>query len=66
MKKLDIENLQEINGGNFVSSACLGLATGELIAGAVASTNWWNPAGWVAGVFLAADVACIAYGYSQL
>tara|TARA_B110000091_G_C13590394_1_gene380362 strand:- start:387 stop:593 length:207 start_codon:yes stop_codon:yes gene_type:complete len=67
MKELNLNQMEAIEGnGDFMNGFCAGMtivSAGAIIA---AATNWWNPIGWAGGVLLAADIACGAYGISQL
>jgi len=61
MKPLELNNLEDIAGGDFVDGLCAGIATGSAIYTAGAITNFWNPVGWVSGAFVVADLACAAH-----
>jgi len=66
MKTLEINEMQNINAGSFIGGLCLGLGASTVVLGGLALTQFWNPAGWVAGVALGIDAACIGYGISQI
>jgi hypothetical protein len=66
MKKLNLEQMENVNGGKFL--ACLGQVAGGMgVLGTVASIGIWSlgPVGWVVfglgAVALAADMAADPY-----
>lgn len=75
MKKLELNKMENLQGGDFVTGVCsgLGIAGGVTAVGAnavalgIAATNFWNPAGWLAGAFAVAAIGCGSYvGYKAL
>ena len=67
MKKIELNSLVAFEGGGrILNGVCVGIGAGSVIYGIGAATNFWNPVGWVSAAFILADVACLAYGASQL
>lgn len=62
MKTLELEKCEQITGGNDFTD---GLCAAAYLASVVALTNWWNPAGWVAGALVVADAACFIGEYTS-
>ncbi|MGY6559779.1 MAG: hypothetical protein ACXIT9_10930 [Nitritalea sp.] len=61
MKELNFDELSIVNGGGFITGACAGIALGSAAYFIGASTNFWNPVGWVSAGLVAVDVACAIY-----
>lgn len=62
MKKLHELQLEQVSGGDRVTSFCNGFAaaTGVYVLGAVA--NLWNPVGWGGSIAIAAvGIGCAVY-----
>lgn len=67
MKNIELNDLANIQGGDFIGGACLGLAAVDGIWAAGVLATWWSPPGAIAGGILAvASLGCVAYGLSQL
>jgi hypothetical protein len=66
MKTLKLEEIENLNGGDFVGGLCVGIGAGSVVYGVGVLTNWWNPVGWVSAAFLVADAACIGYAASNI
>lgn len=66
MKKIQICDLENYNGGDFISGLCVGLGAGSVVYAGLLATQFWNPVGWVSAGFLVADAACLGYAYDQL
>lgn len=69
MKTLELNELENVNGGDFVGGFCAGVATvggGYAIGGNLAAitagavSNLWNPVGWVLGAAAIVAVGCAA------
>ncbi|WP_445908811.1 hypothetical protein [Yeosuana sp.] len=68
MKKLELNELENIKGGDLVGGFCAGVAVttggyalgGSLVTLGIASANFWNPVGWVLAVGAAVSIGCAA------
>lgn len=62
MKVLEINQLENISGGDFITGVCAGVGAGVAVYGAGFALNWWNPVGW-GGTLAIAVVggACVTY-----
>ncbi len=62
MKKLQITEMENFNGGNAGDAFCAGFGVGSAIFTAGVIANWWNPVGWTGGLTIAlVDAGCAAY-----
>ncbi|WP_457617976.1 hypothetical protein [Lutibacter sp.] len=55
MKKIDLQKLENIQGGDFIEGACAGFGIGTTV---LALANVWNPSGWL---LLGVGVGCAGY-----
>jgi hypothetical protein len=55
MKEIEIQKLENIQGGNFIEGACAGFGIGVTVLGLA---NVWNPSGWL---ILGVATGCVAY-----
>ena len=61
MRKLSLDEMAEINGGDFITTSCAIIGAGSAIYTIGSLSNWWNPIGWVSMALAGADLACISY-----
>lgn len=66
MNTLEVYQMEDHEGGDFIAGLCIGLGAGSVVYAAGAATNFWNPIGWVSTAFLVADAACVGYAASNL
>lgn len=65
MRKLNLNQLEKIQGGGFWGGFCKGVHASTAVYGIGVVANLWNPIGGVGAVALAAtNVACI-FSYEQ-
>jgi hypothetical protein len=62
MKALEIDYLETIEGGDFITGVCAGIGAGATVYGVGVALNWWNPVGWGGGLAMAVvGGACVTY-----
>ncbi|WP_299120758.1 hypothetical protein [uncultured Tenacibaculum sp.] len=66
MKELTLNQMELLEGQGFWGGLCVGMGAVSVGVGIAATFFSWIPIGWVGGAILAADAACVVYGFSQL
>ena len=62
MQKLDLNSMSYLNGGDNITAACTGIATGSVVYEIGVLANWWNPIGWIgATALVVVNGACLIY-----
>ena len=59
MEKLDVIQMEDVQGGDFWSDFCKVVGAGSIIYAVGVEAMWWNPVGWVSAGFLGVDAACL-------
>lgn len=63
MKNLEILEMQEVTGGDFINGFCAGFGGVAAVYGTGVLFNLWNPPGMVAGIAMGVvGIGCAAKG----
>ena len=66
MKTLELNQMENVEGGNTVDAICVGIGAGDVVYSLGVELEFWNPIGWLSAAMLVASAACTGYAASQL